>query len=65
MDESIAKARNRLVMRSRRFSDAWDAFTREFDLQELKIDPEAIFAGVRDRAPGRDAAVRLTSKRRA
>ncbi len=68
MDEhSIVKARNRFarlvheaesgkavaMTRPRRFSEAWDAFTREFDLRELKIDPDEVFAGVRDPAPGR------------
>lgn len=44
MDEqSIAEARNRLVTRSRRFSEAWDAFAREFDLQELAINPDEVF----------------------
>jgi len=47
----------RLVARSRRFSEAWDAFTREVDLQELAIDPDKIFAGTRDDAPGRDAGL--------
>jgi len=47
----------RLVARSRRFSEAWDAFTREFDLQELQIDPEEVFAGVREQSPGRDAGL--------
>lgn len=47
----------RLVARSRRFSEAWDAFTREFDIQELAIDPDEVFAGVRDREPGRDAGL--------
>ena len=44
----------RLASRARRFSDAWEAFTREVDLQELEIDPDEIFAGTRDRSPGRD-----------
>jgi prevent-host-death family protein len=47
----------RLVARSRRFSEAWDAFSREFDLQELEIDPDEMFAGARDREPGRDAGL--------
>jgi hypothetical protein len=68
MDEhSITKARNRFardvheaesgkdiaLTRPRRFSEAWDAFTREFDLRELKFDPDEVFASVRDHAPGR------------
>jgi prevent-host-death family protein len=47
----------RLVARSRRFSEAWDAFAREFDLQELEIDPDEVFAGARDSAPGRDSGL--------
>ena len=47
----------RLVARSRRFSEAWDAFAREVDLQGLAIDPDEVFAGVRDDAPGRDAGL--------
>ena len=68
MDEhSVAKARNRFarlvheaesakdieLTRPRRFSEAWDIFIREFDLRELKIDPDEVFASVRDHAPGR------------
>ena len=45
----------RLVNRSRTFSEAWDEFTREVDLQALNIDPDEVFAGVRDQAAGRDA----------
>jgi hypothetical protein len=37
----------------RRFSEAWDVFVREVDLKELRIDPEEVFAQVRDSAPGR------------
>jgi hypothetical protein len=66
MDEqhSIAKTRRRLPhrdehvpARSRRFSEAWHTFTREFDLQELQIDPEEVFAGVREQSPGRDVGL--------
>jgi hypothetical protein len=45
----------RLVARSRRFSEAWDDFAREVDLQDLGIDPDQVFAGTRDSAPGRDS----------
>lgn len=44
----------RLVSRSRRFSEAWEDFASEVDLAELDIDPEEVFASVRDTAPGRD-----------
>lgn len=44
----------RLAARPRRFSEAWAAFTREVDLEDLKIDPDDVFGGVRDRTPGRD-----------
>jgi hypothetical protein len=40
------------MARSRRFSDAWDTFIHEFDLQKLQIDPEEVFAGVREQSPG-------------
>jgi prevent-host-death family protein len=45
---------DRLAARARRFSEAWDAFTHEVDLQELDIDPDEIFARTRDKSPGRD-----------
>lgn len=45
---------DRLVSRSRRFSEAWDEFTRTVELSELAIDPDEVFADVRDAAPGRD-----------
>lgn len=48
------KQYERLVSRSRHFSEAWDEFAREVELKVLKIDPDAVFAGVRDRATGRD-----------
>lgn len=44
----------RLATRSRRFSDAWDEFTRDVDLAELAIDPDEIFNELRDTRPGRD-----------
>lgn len=47
------KQYERLVSRSRRFSEAWDDFTRDVQLAELEIDPDQVFAGVRDIAPGR------------
>ena len=51
------KQYDRLVSRSRRFSDAFAEFAREVDLAELDIDPDEIFAGVRDDAPGRDPSL--------
>lgn len=44
----------RLVGRPRHFSDAWDVFRGEVDVSSLAIEPEEIFAGVRDASPGRD-----------
>lgn len=48
------KQYERLVTRSRTFGDAWDEFRREFSPASLKIDPDEVFAGVRDKEPGRD-----------
>ena len=48
---------DRLVARSRRFSEAWDEFTRAVELSALEIDPDELFAGVRDARPGRDAGL--------
>ena len=47
----------RLVSRSQKFSRAWDAFRREVDLEELNIDPDEVFADVRDQSPGRDSGL--------
>lgn len=49
------KQYDRLVSRSRRFSEAWDDFSGDVELAELGIDPDEVFAQVRDDAPGRDA----------
>ncbi len=43
----------RLAAGSRDFSEAWDEFTREFELSTLEIDPDEIFRGVRDSGPRR------------
>ena len=43
-----------LIAPARRFSEAWDTFVREVNLQELEIDPDEVFADTRDRSPGRD-----------
>ncbi|MXW38953.1 MAG: type II toxin-antitoxin system Phd/YefM family antitoxin [Acidobacteria bacterium] len=36
------------------FMEAYRAFLRNTDLTALDLDPDKIFAGVRDRSPGRD-----------
>ena len=41
----------------RRFSEAWNEFTREVDLAELRIDPDEIFNDVRDTRPGRNVGL--------
>ena len=43
----------RLTMKYRGFSDTYGDFTREFDLEELAIDPDELFAGSRDEIHGR------------
>lgn len=48
------KQYERLVSRSRRFSEAWDDFASEVELAKLNINPDDVFASVRDTAPGRD-----------
>ena len=47
----------RLVSRSRRFSEAWKDFSGSVDLASLAIDPDEVFAAVRDKAPGRDSGL--------
>src|SRR5437763_15949403 len=49
------KQYERLVARSRRFSDAWDEFASEAGLAGLDIDPDGGFAEVREGAPRREA----------
>lgn len=49
------KQYERLVSRSRGFSEAWQQFTAAVDLERLQIDPDEIFTGVRDEEPGRNA----------
>jgi prevent-host-death family protein len=44
----------RLTSKYRRFSEAYGEFTRAFALEELAIDPDAVFAGVRDETRGRE-----------
>ena len=48
------KQYERFVSRSRRFSEALDEFRSQVDLADLEIDPDEVFAGVRDRTPGRN-----------
>lgn len=60
--ESVAvllgrKQYQRLAAGTMRFSEAWDAFLAGNDLTELDIDPDEIFAGVRDASPGRDSGL--------
>ena len=52
------KQYERLVSKSRRFSEAWEVFTGEVALADLKIDPDEVFADVREYTPGRDTALR-------
>ncbi|MBF2759488.1 MAG: type II toxin-antitoxin system Phd/YefM family antitoxin [Ectothiorhodospiraceae bacterium AqS1] len=40
--------------RHRGFMEAYDDFVQDVDLAELDIDPDEVFASVRDRSPGRD-----------
>lgn len=44
----------RLTSRHRKFSDAYEDFLRSVDLEELAIDPDEVFAGLRDDSRGRD-----------
>lgn len=47
----------RLSSPLRSFSQAYEEFTREFDLRELAIDPEELFAGARDQTRGREISL--------
>lgn len=47
----------RLAARSRRFSEAWEEFTRDVELGDLAVDPDEVFDGVRERRPGREIAL--------
>ena len=44
----------RLTLKYRGFSEAYEDFTREFDLDELAINPDKLFAGARDDSHGRE-----------
>lgn len=48
------KQYDQLTAGRRSFAEAWADFVRTVDLQELEIDPDEIFAGVRDQSAGRD-----------
>ena len=45
---------DRLASRRPDFWEAYEEFRRTHDLEKLNLDPDEIFAGVRDRSPGRD-----------
>ena len=47
----------RLTSRHRRFSEAYGEFAEEVNLAELAIDPDEVFAGVRDDTRGRDVSL--------
>ncbi|HVT05019.1 MAG TPA: type II toxin-antitoxin system Phd/YefM family antitoxin [Thermoanaerobaculia bacterium] len=47
----------RLSSRTRRFSEAWDDFSREVELAALEIDPDEVFGSTRDDSPGRDSGL--------
>lgn len=54
--ESVAvllgrKDYDRLASSSRRFSEAWNDFSRKVDLAEIATDPDEIFARTRDTDP--------------
>ncbi len=44
----------RLTSKYRSFSEAYRDFSGEFDLAELDIDPDELFAGARDDSHGRE-----------
>ena len=44
----------RLTLKYRGFSEAYEDFTRGIDLEELGIDPDELFAGARDHSHGRE-----------
>ena len=44
----------RLILKYRGFSEAYEDFTREIDLDELAIDPDELFARARDQSHGRE-----------
>lgn len=44
----------RLAAGRRDFWEAYEEFRQEYDVAELGIDPDEVFAEVRDPSPGRD-----------
>ena len=44
----------RLTSDYRRFSQAYEDFAREVDLEELALDPDELFAGARENLQGRE-----------
>lgn len=44
----------RMVEEAPSFKEAYEKFRREYDLVDLNIDPDEVFADVRDPSPGRD-----------
>lgn len=44
----------RLTGKHRKFSEAYEEFAREINLEQLAIDPDDVFAGVRDETRGRE-----------
>ena len=44
----------RLALNRRSFIMAYRDFTNESDLTDLALDPEELFAGIREETPGRD-----------
>jgi prevent-host-death family protein len=49
------KEYDRLTAPSLTFGDAWKKFSRSVDVRHANIDPDEVFSGVRDDAPGRDS----------
>jgi cellobiose PTS system EIIB component len=46
---------DRLPASSGTFGRAWEKFARDVDLRQANIDPDEVFADVRDDAPGRES----------
>ncbi len=51
---SKSPTRKGVTLKYRGFSEAYGDFTREIDLEELAINPDELFAGVRDDIHGRE-----------
>ena len=47
----------RIVAGRRRFSEAYEEFTRTVDLSELDLDPAELLEGVRDTSSGRESQI--------